>query len=363
MILFYIFAAVVAINCFYYLLFSKFLSLKSSLQPVHKFPISVLICAKNEVENLKILVPKILEQTFTNFELILINDSSIDETLDVIEHFAEIDHRVKIVDVKSNEAFYGNKKYALTLGIKKALNNYLVFTDADCIPASNDWLAIMSSNFSVEKQLILGYGAYEKTSGFLNKLIRFETAMTAIQYFSYAAIGKPYMGVGRNLAYTSKLFYDNQGFMSHIKILSGDDDLFVNKAANKNNTALCINQNAFTISKPKTTFKSWRKQKQRHISTSKMYKKEHKIWLGLYYVANLLFWLFFVASLLSGNWKITLIIFVFRILFQYIIVGKAAKKLNEYDLVPFVFILELFLVFFQFGIFINSKTSKKQHWK
>lgn len=353
-----------AINCAYYFLFLKFLKLKPNTEIGDaKFQVSVLVCAKNEAENLKILIPKLLSQTYSNFELILINDSSTDDTLEIIEDFAERDNRIKIVNVVPNEAFYGNKKYALTLGIKKALNNNLVFTDADCLPATNDWLAIMVSNFTSKKQLILGYGGYFKKKGFLNKLIRFETMMTAVQYFSYAAIGRPYMGVGRNLAYTSKLFYDNRGYMSHIKVMSGDDDLFVNEAATDNNTALCIDKNAFTYSVPKNSFEAWKKQKQRHISTSKLYKSNHKLWLGLYFMANFLFWIFLIFSLLFASWKITLIIFCIRILFQYLIIGKAAKKLDEEDIVPYLVFLELFLVFFQMGIFISPKNSKKQKWK
>jgi hypothetical protein len=221
----------------------------------------------------------------------------------------------------------------------------------------------MANHFSKEKQLVLGFGTYKKLSGFLNKLIRFETFITAIQYFSYAKNGIPYMGVGRNLAYTNNLFFDNNGFMSHMDIKSGDDDLFVNEVANKVNTTICFSKESFTISEPKKTWKEWIHQKRRHISTAKHYKQKHKLLLGLYYVSNLLFWLLAIATLVFLDWKIPLAIIIFRFVFQFIILRKASIKLEFKDLLIWLPFLELFLILFQFSIFISNSSSKSNSWK
>ncbi len=364
MVLLYVFGAVALINCVYYLFFSKLAFLKISEKNIsEKYPVSLIICAKNEAENLKKNIPLWQQQNYNNFEIILINDASIDETLEVMESFAENDSRIQIVNVKNNEAFWANKKYALTLGIKRAKNTRLVFTDADCYPASTEWLTIMADKFSDEKQLVLGYGAYEKRPGFLNKLIRFETLMTAIQYFSYAKAGNPYMGVGRNLAYTSNLYYENKGFMSHIKIPSGDDDLFVNEAATSKNVAIAIEPDSFTYSFPKKKKKKWLIQKKRHYSTAKLYKPKHRFLLAVYFGFNLLFWLLAPFVLLTDFWDFGLGIIVMRIAFQYLIIGNAAKKLREQDLVPFIPFYELFLIFNQLSIFISNSSEKNSRWK
>ncbi|MBK5212905.1 MAG: glycosyltransferase [Flavobacteriaceae bacterium] len=364
MVLLYVFGAVVLINCVYYLLFSKFSFLKTSEKIAsEKYPVSLIVCAKNEVENLQKHIPLWQKQNYPDFEIILINDASVDETLEVMESFAENDPRIQIVNVQNNEAFWANKKYALTLGIKRAKNKRLIFTDADCYPASDEWLATMASKFSDKKQLVLGYGAYEKQPGFLNKIIRFETLMTAIQYFSYAKAGNPYMGVGRNLGYTSTLYYENNGFMSHIKIPSGDDDLFVNEAANSENVAICMEPDAFTYSLPKKKKKKWLIQKKRHYSTAKLYKPKHRFLLGIYFLFNLLFWPLAAAILFTDFWIYGLAIFFLRLLFQYIIIGKAAKKLKEQDLISFIPFYELFLVFTQISIFISKSSEKNARWK
>ncbi len=364
MILLYIFATIVVINCAYFLLFSKISFLKKTApQTSVDFPVSLLVCAKNEAENLKEYIPLWLAQEYSKFELILINDSSTDDTLEIMESFANTDSRIQIVNVESNEAFWGNKKYALTLGIKRAKNPRLVFTDADCKPASTFWLRIMASNLTNKKQLVLGYGAYQKLPGLLNKLIRFETLMTAVQYFSFAKVGSPYMGVGRNLAYTSKLYYENNGFMNHIKVSSGDDDLFVNQASTSENTAISIHGNDFTYSVPKKTWKAWKLQKKRHFSTAQFYKLKHKTLLALYFISNFLFWTFAFIALILSDWSIALAIIGFRLLVHYIIIGKAAQKLKENDLIPFIPFLEFFLVIVQLSIFISNKAPKQASWK
>lgn len=364
MVLLYVFGAVALINCAYYLLFSKFSFLKPTEKVVSvKHPVSLIVCAKNEAENLKKHIPLWQQQDYPEYQIILINDASIDDTLEVMESFADSDPRIQIVNVRNNEAFWGNKKYALTLGLKRSVNTRLIFTDADCYPASNKWLERMATRFTDQKQLLLGYGAYEKQPGLLNKLIRFETLMTAVQYFSYAEAGTPYMGVGRNLAYTSTLYYENNGFMSHIKFPSGDDDLFVNEAATKDNVEICVEPEAFTYSIPKKKFSSWIKQKKRHYSTAKLYKTKHRFLLGAYYLFNLLFWLLGAATLFTEFWILGLVIIFIRLAFQHLIIGYAAKKFKEQDLIPFILFFELFLIFSQLSIFISNRGEKNPRWK
>ncbi len=364
MVLLYIFAIVVFINCIYFLLFSKFSFLQlSEDKKQENFPISLIICAKNEAENLKVHIPIWLDQDYPNYEIILINDASIDSTLEVMVYFAKKDSRIQIVDVKNNEAFWANKKYALTLGIKRAKYKRMLFTDADCKPVSNRWIHEMTSHFTAQKQIILGFGAYEKNSSILNKLIRFETFITAVQYFSYARAGIPYMGVGRNLAYTSNLYYENNGFISHMKHPSGDDDLFVNQVATKDNTAICISKNSFTYSIPKKTWAAWFIQKKRHTTTAMFYKTKHKFLLTIYYISQFLFWVLAGISFFILDWKIPAILISFRILFQYLILGKAALKLKQKDLIFFLPFWEFFLIFIQMSIFISNSSSKSTKWK
>lgn len=365
-VVFYAFTVVVFIQVIFHIFFfGKFVFLKPTKKRSNNIDISVIICAKNEAENLKNFLPSIILQDYPTFEIVLINDASHDDTLEVMETFSEKHSNIKIVDVKNTEAFWGNKKYALTLGIKASKYNHLLFTDADCKPVSKNWIKEMSSHFSNEKSIVLGYGAYSKIKkSFLNKLIRFETLTTAMHYFSFANQGLPYMGVGRNLAYTKDEFFKANGFISHIKVRSGDDDLFINQIASKTNTAICFSKESFTESVPETIFKDWFNQKRRHISTANYYKLKHKIPLAIIYITNFLFWfLAFILLISLHYWPIVLAFFLIKLVFQYTIIGTSAKKLNENDLLLLIPILEIFLIVFQLAIFINNLISKPNHWK
>ena len=365
-VLFYTFIAVVAVQIIYYIaVFGKFSFYNEHAQTPKNISISVIICAKNEAKNLRKFLPSIIEQEYPSFEIVLINDSSSDETLEVMEAFKSKHGNIKIVNVKNIEAFWGNKKYALTLGIKAAAYNFLLFTDADCRPVSKHWISEMSSHFTNSKYIVLGYGAHQKIKGsFFNKLVRFETLLTATQYFSYARMGQPYMAVGRNLAYRKELFFEACGFMNHIGIKSGDDDLFINQIATAKNTAICFSKESFTESIPKKNLIAWIAQKRRHISTAKHYKFKHKVLLAIFYVSQLLFWV--LAILLMSNlkyWIFVSALILIRFLAQFLSLGFASKKLNETDLIPFLPFLELFLISSQFFIFIKNLISKPRYWK
>lgn len=363
-IILYAFAGISFLNLCYHLGFLKFAFNKATTTAAPKLPVSVIICAKNEEENLKNFIPSILTQNHPDFEVIIINDASSDNTLEIIENFQKYDDRVKIVNVQNNEAFWANKKYALTLGIKKAKNPYLLFTDADCEAKSPNWIREMTSGFAEGKSIILGYGGYFREKPILlNKLIRFESLFTAIQYFSYAKWGMPYMGVGRNLAYTSKEFFNQRGFATHLHLRSGDDDLFVNEAATSTNTTICFQPDSITRSVPKKSFTDWFTQKKRHISVAGNYKLKHQVMLGLFFFSQLFFWILFLILVFSAYWKIVVGILIFRLLIQGMLYFQAAKKLNEKDLFWIFPFLEVFLVFAQMSIFISNLISKPIHWK
>lgn len=364
--IFYSFILVASVQVIYFIgFFSKFVLLKPANNTPKNFAVSVIICAKNEAEHLKNFLPSILSQKYPDFEIVLINDASFDNTLEVIETFAAHHKNIKIVDVKNNEAFWANKKYALTLGIKASKHDYLLFTNANCEPVSEYWIQEMSACFNKEKNIVLGYGGYKKIkNSFFNKLIRFENLVTAIHYFSFAKVGIPMMGIGRNLAYTKDEFFRVNGFINHIKVRSGDDSLFVNEAATRSNTEICITKNSFTRSIPKVSFKDWIVQKKRDSSTSKHFKLKHKLLLSIQYSTKLLFWL--LATILfitTFKWQIVVIVFALRLITYYSILGISSKKLCENDLILLLPFLEVVLMSTQLAIFINNLFSKKNHWK
>lgn len=363
-IIFGIFIVIVIIQISYYgLLLSRFSFLKERYSNTEKPPISLLIACRNEEENLKKNLPKLLAQEYPIFELILVDDASSDNTLSVIQTFAKKNNHVQYISLTKTNNYTGNKKHAVTMAVRKASYENLLFTDGDCQPASKYWIQNMESQFSEEKQLVLGYGSYEKVAGWLNKLIRYETLLTAWQYFSYALIGIPYMGVGRNMGYTKSLFKNAKGFQGHQHIKSGDDDLFINQMATKYNTAICWRSDSHTVSEPKRTLTEWMQQKRRHITTASSYKPIHQILLGLFYLSQFLFY-FLAIFLLIVDYNTALVIIFVGIRFLIYFVGfiPTAIKLDEKSIIFWAPMLEFLLVVAQMCIFITNLVQKPSKW-
>ena len=244
-----IFSFLFLVQLYYYLFIYLKLAIYKEQKKIFTKAVSVVVCGYNEEKHWQTLVAKLLLQDYPSFEIVLVNDQSTDNTKFVFKQW-ENHPKIKLVNIGEDIKKGLGKKFALTLGIKAAKYDYLLLTDADCYPRDKDWISSMAQHFS-NKTIVLGYGAYEKRKGLLNKLVRFDTFQVAMQYFSYALIGKTYMGVGRNLAYKKSLFFDNKGFATHLHLPSGDDDLFIKEVASASNTAVSFAYYSQTLSLPK----------------------------------------------------------------------------------------------------------------
>jgi biofilm PGA synthesis N-glycosyltransferase PgaC len=332
--------------------------------PASNTPVSVIIAARNEYGNLKNNLPLILDQDYPDYEVVVVNDCSSDQSDDLLKEYEGRYPNLKVVTVTEHPRFKTGKKFALTLGIKAAKNEHLLFTDADCEPASGNWISRMANQFNSDTAIVLGYSPYKKTSGLLNLFIRFETLKTAINYLSAALNGDAYMGIGRNLAYTKTLFFKNKGFAAHMHVMSGDDDLFVNQNATADNVDVEIHYDAHTWSDTKETFAAYYRQKKRHMGVGKLYKNRHRRFLSFDAVSGFLFYVSLIYLLIEEfePWMI-LGVFLFRLLFQVLIYNKIYKKLRCADLIWWmpVFDLVYYVYLNVFGL-IGTFTKTKQ-WK
>jgi glycosyltransferase involved in cell wall biosynthesis len=364
--LFYVFCLITIIQLFYYSWFYSrvaFYKVKEKAQRTQEHPVSVIICARDEDENIARNLPGVLVQKYgTTHEVIVVNDNSVDDSKYILEELKKTFKFLNIVDLKQEAKLISGKKYPLSVGIKEAKHEIVLLTDADCVPTSEHWIRKMQEAYVNGTEIVIGYGAYNKRPGFLNKLIRFETFHSALQYLSFALAGKPYMGVGRNLSYKRDLFLRNKGFSSINHIAGGDDDLFVNRVATSHNTAVVIDKEAITLSQPKRNFSGWLRQKTRHYSTARYYKKQYKFLLGLYSASQFLYYPLLITTAIFYNWIFVFPLFGIRLILQSIIYYKAMKKLDESDLWPWFIFFDLWM-FFYYIIFAPTLWKKpRQQW-
>lgn len=348
-ILFFIFLTLIGIQLVYFLVFTIGLSRYKKPAEENEEPVSVIIAARNEIENLKTLLPRLYAQCHSKYEIVVINDQSTDETYDYLKEESANQPLLKVVTVNDTPPHVNAKKYALTLGIKAAAHDLLLLTDADCLPASNHWISGMART-AKNKSYVLGTSFYQQKPGLLNYFIRFETILTAIQYISFALLGRPYMGVGRNLCYRKAEFLDHKGFNGFKDIAGGDDDLLVNKYGRKSNTAVNIDQEAQTYSIPKTSWGTFLKQKLRHIHVGKQYKTSDKIILGLFSLSYILSWLLLPVVLINHN-ELYFVIgsFFIRTLFLYLMFFISTKKLNvTFNVWGLIFLDFIYFIYYSY---------------
>lgn len=365
-LIFYIFCGAAFFQLFYFLFFYlRLANYKPKTVQVTQYPpVSIIICARNEDTNLKKNLPKILAQDYPAFEVIVVDDNSEDGTTEYLFFLSQKEPRLKRTKTGNSNRMMAGKKFPLTLGLKAAANELVLLTDADCYPATDQWLKNMVAGYAGGKEIVLGYGAYEKQPGSLNRRIRYETVLTAINYLSLALARLPYMGVGRNLSYNKTLFFNTNGFFDHRHIPSGDDDLFINKVATKRNTEIVITPDAFTYSEPKETRDEWIEQKTRHLSTAKFYRFKHKFWLGLQPISHILFWItsVYLLCILFAYWYIVAAAFVLRwILLRYTFT-QAMNKLDEKDLKPYIEWYDFIQIGYYFRFAKAALVKTKYRW-
>ncbi len=327
-------------------------------------PVSVIICARNEYTNLNKFLPLVLEQDYPDFEVVVVDHKSEDDTPHLLKQLSLKHKHLKVVTISQDSNFFSGKKFPLALGIKSARNDLLLLTDADCEPKSNKWVEKMTKDLNDDKEIVLGYSGYLESSGFLNRIIRYDTIKIAMQYLSFALIGMPYMGVGRNLAYKKDLFIRSKGFTKHYDIMSGDDDLFINHVAQKRNTTVCIEKEGITKSKPKEKFNQWFRQKRRHLVTSDLYKIKHKTILFLLHLSTFLFYFCFVWLMIS-SYNIYLIsgVFVVILFSKLFILKKSMMILQEKNLLLISPILDIFLLLFYPMVILSNYLLDQNKWK
>ena len=325
-------------------------------------PVSIIICARNEAENLSKNLEPILEQEYPEFEVIVVDDNSSDKSWEIL---LDIKNKYPILQpIQIKEQTPPGKKAALSRGIEAARFEKLLLTDADCRPLTKYWLARMAAALAGEKEIVLGYSPYILHAGFLNIFIRFEAVYTAIQYFSFALLRLPYMGVGRNLAYVKSIFHEHQGFRSHQHITSGDDDLFINQAANGRNTAIMIHPDTFTASAPKRSWRGYYYQKSRHLTTGSRYKFSHQLLLGALAGSHVMHYLGVLILLPTTYAPVVILMFLVRMGVVQWMYARILKLLRDPSLFRWIPLLDAaFICYYLFLSPVLFTTGNLKKWK
>ncbi|MCA6075407.1 glycosyltransferase [Fulvivirga sedimenti] len=290
--------------------------------------VSVVVCARNEEHNLERLIPALCSQDYPHYEVIIVDDRSEDETRQVIRAFQETYSHLRLAKVDHLPANLNGKKYALSIGIMAARKEWILLTDADCFPESDQWIRQMMAGTDT-KDFVLGFSMYTPGPGLLNLFIRYETIWTGIHYLGMALAGKPYMGVGRNLAYRRQIFVEQKGFRGYGNVTGGDDDIFVNKHVRPHSASVVIGRDALTWSYPKKTWKEYYRQKLRHLSVGRHYRPATRRLLAVLSLSHIFGYIFMGILLFQPmGWVYSVSGLFIRTLFLLLTFKRTCQKLE-----------------------------------
>jgi glycosyltransferase involved in cell wall biosynthesis len=364
LILIVVYFGAVGIQLIYLTIFLVVFNRKHQDKPPAVVPVSVIVCAHDEEQNLRSLIPLLETQEYPAFEIVIVNDRSNDGTFDFLLSETKRNPRLRMVNVDRVPSHVNGKKFGITLGIKAAANEWILLIDADCRPAGNAWITSMSKHFNNGTQIVLGFSPYLRSPGFLNLFIRFESLITALQYFSFALLKNPYMGVGRNLAYRKSLFLEKKGFNQFLNVTGGDDDLFVNQHATNANTAVEFDSSAHVHSEAKTTLSTFFHQKVRHLAVGKRYRLKHRILLGVFAVSWILTWYTGIALLIVNytNWPVAATLIIRTILLLFVVRTMARQLRLQFELwmIP---LLDFVYSIYYISTGLVALLTKKIRWK
>lgn len=325
-------------------------------------PVTVIVAARNEADNLRELIPLLIQQTYPYVEIIIALDRCTDGSLQVLEEFEALHPTLRHLVIDELPTDWAGKKWALTQAIEAAQHEHLVFTDADCRMGPK-WLSEVAAHWDSTTEVVLGLGPYPQYPGWLNRFIRFETFYAAFQYIGLAQNGIPYMAVGRNLAYRKSFFTSHGGFTAFQDRLSGDDDLLINAYAHAAGTQVMISPESSVTSEPKRTVKEWLSQKKRHLSASSKYSWRSQLILGAFHLSHLCFYAGILISLSLGpTASLPLSLYIGRIGLSWAIFGVTNKKLKMQGLMAYYPILDLLFFVYNLSV-VPAGIMTQPEWK
>lgn len=348
---------------FHGVIFSRLAFRKAGVEPDRSLPVSVVICARNEARSLEELIPILMDQDHAEFEVVVVNDRSEDDTAEILQWIKPRFERLRIVTIQADEKFSYGKKIALGVGIRAAKHPRVLLTDADCRPPGRDWISCMCAGFASGKQIVIGHSPCGPGAGLTALLERYDGMSKAMQYVSFALAGFPYMGVGRNLGYTTELFYASRKPKNHHHLMSGDDDLFINEVARARNTTAVIDPRSHMTTRPTTDLLTWWMRKRRHYTTARYYRFGHQVLLTLLPLARLVFWLSVVWLAVIGRMREALLgVGAELVLFQPVTIA-AFTKLKAGSIKWFALPLEWTFLLLDPVIYVSTLISKPRRWK
>lgn len=306
-------------------------------------PVSVIVVVDDSLYYVDEILPRLLSQDYGAYEVVVVDNGSSVEVVEAIQMLAARYSHLKSTRINPDPKFTHRRKLALTVGIKAAQYPNLIFTETGSYPTSNQWLSFMAKGFTTG-EVVIGYTGIERGKGLTNRLIRCSRLMVSIRYLSSAIRGRAYKAVNTNMGFTSHLYFGNKGY-NYLRLNTGDDDLFIQKIADKNNTSVILHPKATMRETHYGGLSRWFNERRFYSYTFKYYPFRVKAGIFTELASRTLFFAVAAAILIlmiPYAWIGAVVLLVLRYLAVYFTVSRICVRLGEKGLL-WAFIIHDFI--------------------
>ena len=319
-------------------------------------PVSVVLTAHNDAEWLKENLVYLLEQEYPEFEVVVVNYLSSDDSDSVLKLLKDYYPHLKVVPFLEDVNLFQGKKYPLSIGIKSAKNDILMLADPECTPKNLRWLRGMVAGYMADGkadgkakgvQIVLGYCGLKQEKTLLGWLQQYDALSYGAQYLGSALLGHPYTGSGRNLSYRRSFFFEQGAFISHYDVADGSDDLFVYNNATRANTRICIDADAVLTAEPMRSYAAWRSERRHRVGTRNRHKVLHRLCETMPMWAAVLFYASAVLLLVQGvlPWPVVAVLLAMKIAWQTVCFAQLAKRFDGGLVYLAAAVFEIYFIF------------------
>lgn len=328
-------------------------------------PVSVLLTVRNEEENLKRLLPQLLTFNSVKYEVIAVDDYSLDSTYSVLGSFRQKFPYFKISSLNEETRF--SAKLAQNIALKAAQNEWVLLLPVDASEVTPDWLGGFAVNTTTHnRKVMVAYTGIEPAPGWYNLMCRIENFEQQIRSAGFIANGISFIYFEENVAFRKKEYFDIGGYGKKTKEPYANLELIINQFISKKNTVLLLNQYTSLRRRIKTEKDDYLNLLQRSYRIERYLPKWKRFFLGFETFTQVLYlpFLLTVLFVFFDLWPFLAGLAGLIIIARIIMIKIIQNRLNERKIFIPSLVYGVFISYFKlFYRWYFSGTSRNNKWR
>jgi glycosyltransferase involved in cell wall biosynthesis len=315
------------IQLYYYLFIFRKVGSKRRTQATEHTgePVSVIICVKDDSINLSKILPLLLQQNYPEYEVIVVNDNSSDDSEEILKLAQNQYPHLQIRNLVAHKSVHG-KSVVLGVGIKAAKYNRIVVTDVACLP-STDWLKSVSTGF--DSEIVMGYTRYIA----VGKFVRIANYYESLFQLGYALNRRPYTASGENDSFRKELFFA-KGFNPLLRKPEKVEQVFFNSVMNKTNTSVVLLPDAIVASEKHLSVGNWCLECSLNLFSKRLFRRGARHVKSPEMISKTLFYISCIVAIIMSINETPLLasivgVFLLRLIIQIFVFVSTQKRLGE----------------------------------